>query len=138
MESASLFVRIAIGKSVGFILGLIGFVLMPYWLGPEIDAHLRWGVLLWYTTLGAIIAAFSPFHYHPFLKITLPWWVLAPLVGAWMNFLLALMAFDSLKKIMVQLSGEQGFFQSPYWISTEGAIAGIIIGFFIHRFTQPN
>jgi hypothetical protein len=50
--------RIAIGKGVGFLVGLIGFIFLPYFL-PEAGWLIRWGILLWYTTLGAIIGVFG-------------------------------------------------------------------------------
>ncbi len=77
----SLVTRIATGKAVGFAFGLAGFLMVPYLL-PEADPMLRWGFLLWYTTLGAIIAIFGVFDWHPVLELPLPWWVRAPLLGA--------------------------------------------------------
>ena len=50
------------------------------------DSLLRWGILLWYTTLGAIIGVFGVYTWNPVLKLPMPWWFLAPLLGAWMNF----------------------------------------------------
>ena len=50
----SLNTRIAIGKAIGFLIGLAGFVFFPWFL-PEAGWLIRWGILLWYTTLGAII-----------------------------------------------------------------------------------
>ena len=59
-DNPSLITRIAIGKAIGFIFGLIGFIFLPFFL-PEADSLLRWGILLWYTTLGAIIGMFGVF-----------------------------------------------------------------------------
>jgi hypothetical protein len=56
----SLITRVAIGKGIGFLVGLAGFVLLPYFL-PEVGWLLRWGILLWYTTFGAIIGVFGVF-----------------------------------------------------------------------------
>ena len=53
-KNPSLITRIAIGKTIGFLFGLSGFILLPYYL-PDVDLMIRWGILLWYTTLGAII-----------------------------------------------------------------------------------
>ncbi len=85
LEKPSLVTRIAVGKGVGFAVGLAGFLLLPV-LVPEAGWLIRWGVLLWYTTLGAIIGVFGVLTTHPVLKLPLPWWVRAPFLGAWMNF----------------------------------------------------
>ncbi len=132
-EKPSLVTRIAIGKGIGFAVGLLGFVLMPYFL-PDAGWLIRWGVLLWYTTLGAIIGMFGVFTYHPVLKLPLPWWVRAPIVGAWMNFVLTFFAYDTMKAILVSTFGTDGFMTSPFWFAAEGAIIGLIMGYFATRF----
>ncbi len=70
-KSPSLFTRIATGKLVGFTIGLAGLLLLPV-LAPEADPMLRWGILLWYTTMGAIIGVMGVFTYHPILRLPLP------------------------------------------------------------------
>ena len=39
-ENPSLITRIAIGKVIGFLFGLIGFIFLPYFL-PEADCLLK-------------------------------------------------------------------------------------------------
>jgi len=129
----SLVTRIAIGKGIGFLIGLTGFILLPYFW-PEADWLLRWGILLWYTTLGAIIGVFGVFTYHPILKLPFPWWFRAPLLGAWMNFVLTFFAYDAMDAMMVSMFGEGGVISSPFWFTAEGAMVGLIIGYFATRF----
>ena len=69
----SLMTRIAVGKALGLTVGVIGFFMVPVFL-PEASWQLRWGILLWYTTLGAIVALFGVFTFHPILKMPMPWW----------------------------------------------------------------
>ena len=126
----SLITRIAIGKGIGFLFGLAGFVLLPYFL-PEADWQLRWGILLWYTTIGAIIGVFGVFTYHPVLKLPFPWWFRAPLVGAWMNFVLTFFAHDAMEAMLVSIIGGGNIF---LWFTAEGAVIGLIIGYFATRF----
>ena len=52
----SLMTRIAVGKLIGFLFGFAGFLLLPFFL-PEAGWLIRWGILLWYTTVGAIMRA---------------------------------------------------------------------------------
>lgn len=123
----SLITRLAAGKAIGFVFGLAGFIALPYLL-PDADALLRWGLLFWYTTLGAIIGVFGVFTYHPVLKLPFPWWVRAPLLGAWMNFVLTLFAYDAMQAMMTALFGVDGMLSSPFWFAAEGAVVGWIIG----------
>jgi hypothetical protein len=120
----SLITRIAVGKAVGTIIGLIGFVLLPV-LWPESDPMLRWGILFWYATMGAIIAVYGVFNYHPVLRLPLPWWVRAPIIGAWMNFVLVFFTYDLME---AAIQGMLGIALSPFWFVVEGAIAGAVIG----------
>jgi hypothetical protein len=124
----SLVTRIAIGKSMGLAFGLIGFLMLPYVL-PEADPMMRWGFLLWYTTLGAIIAIFGIFTFHPVLQLPLPWWFRAPFIGGWMNFVLTLLMYEDLRDFSLSLFGPGSLFTSPFWFVAEGAVVGLVIGY---------
>jgi hypothetical protein len=125
----SLMTRIAVGKLIGFLFGLAGFLLLPFFL-PETGWLIRWGILLWYITVGAIIGVFGVFTWHPVLKLPFPWWFRAPLIGAWMNFVLTFFAYDTMQQMMLSLFGEEGMMSSPFWFTAEGAIIGLVIGYF--------
>ncbi len=133
LEKPSLVTRIAIGKGVGFAFGLIGFLSLPY-IAPEAGLMIRWGILLWYTTLGALIGVFGVFTRHPVLKLPLPWWLRASFLGAWMNFVLTLFAYDAMAEVMVEVFGAAGLLTSPFWFVLEGALVGLLIGYAATRF----
>lgn len=124
----SLVTRIAIGKTIGLAFGMIGFLMLPYIL-PDADPFMRWGFLLWYMTLGAIIAIFGVFTWHPVLQLPMPWWVRAPVIGAWMNFVLSLLIHDQLRQFSISLFGADSLFTSPFWFVAEGAVVGVAIGY---------
>ena len=132
-NNPSLVTRIAIGKVIGFLFGLSGFILLPYFLA-DAGWLLRWGILLWYTTLGAFIGVFGVVTYHPILKLPLPWWFRSPLIGAWMNFVLTFFAYDAMQSMMISIFGENGLLTSPFWFTVEGAVIGLIMGYFATRF----
>ena len=132
-EKPSLVTRIAIGKSIGLLIGLIGFITLPFFL-PEAGWLFRWGILLWYTTLGAIIGVFGVFTWHPVLRLPMPWWFRAPLVGAWMNFVLVFFAYAEMQAVMTSLFGAGGRLSSPFWFAAEGAVVGLVIGYVATRF----
>jgi len=132
----SLMTRITIAKTIGFLFGLTGFIFLPFFV-PDAGWMVRWGVLFWYTTIGAIIGVFGVFNYHPILKFPFPWWFRAPMLGAWMNFVLTLFGYDLMKAMMISMFGEEGLLSSPFWFTLEGAIIGFIIGFFAKIATIP-
>jgi hypothetical protein len=132
-EKPSLITRIALGKTIGLIFGIISFVLIPYFM-PEVDSLFRWGILLWFITLGAFIGVFGVMTYHPVLKLPMPWWFRSSLIGGWMFFLIPFFSYDVLSEFMVSFFGEDGMFTSPFWITIDGAFSGLIIGYFVTRF----
>lgn len=133
LEPSSLMTRIIIGKSIGFAIGLLGFTLLPFLL-PEPGWLLRWGILFWYTTVGAIIGVYGIFTWHPILKLPMPWWFRAPVIGGWMNFVLTFFAYDTLQTLIVYNLGENGVISSPFWVIVEGMLVGLLIGYFATRF----
>ncbi len=131
-EKPSLVLRIAVGKGVGFCIGLFGLIVMPYVL-PDASWLLRIGVLLWYTTMGAVIGVFGVFDHHPVLKFPMPWWVRGIIIGGWMNCVLTFFAYDTMRQSMTYLFGPSGVLHSPFWLTVEGAVVGLIIAFFATR-----
>ena len=122
-----LMTRIAVGKVgklVGFIFGLL-FLMIFY---PAVDSLLGWGVLLWYGAMGAVIGVFGVYTRHPVLDLPLPWWVRAPFIGAWFNFVLTFFAFKKFQALMVLMFGPGAGLTSPRWFVLEGAIVGLIVG----------
>ena len=132
-ENPSLITRIAIGKMLGFALGLIGLIVIPF-IWPDSSWMERLGFLFWYTTVGAFIGLVGVFTWHPMLKMPMPWWFRSSLIGAWMNFVLTLFIYDRLAVMMREFMGESGWLSSPFWFVAEGAIVGLFIGYFATRF----
>ena len=133
----SLITRIAIGKGVGFVVGLIGLILLPYFVA-DVGWMFRIGVVLWYTTVGAVIGVFGVFTYHPILHLPMPWWFRSTIVGAWMNFVLTFFAYDAFAAMMddfsLALFGDATLMTSPFWFTLEGAMVGALIGYLATRF----
>jgi len=129
----SLFTRIAIGKGVGFAFGLIGFFVLPI-LWPEASWHIRFGSLFWYATIGAVIAVFGVVTWHPVLKLPMPWWIRAPLIGGWMNLMISLIAHMEVTAMMASTFGPDGVISSPYWLVLEGALIGLLMGYLCTKY----
>ncbi len=132
-EKPSLLTRMTVGKTAGFVFGLASFFALPVFT-PDGGELMRWGMLLWYTTLGGLIGLFGVFDWHPILKLPLRWWFRAPFLGAWMNFVLVFFAYESLAQILAGAFGPDGLVTSPFWFALQGAFVGLVIGFLATRF----
>jgi hypothetical protein len=129
----SLIIRIAVGKAIGFGIGLLAFFFVRVMV-PELGSLFPWAILFWYVTLGAIVAVFGVFTYHPILQLPMPWWFRAPLIGGWMNFVLTFFIYDKLEIFIVNILGSMFGTVSPFWFVLEGALVGLLIGYFATRF----
>ena len=132
-ENPSLITRIAIGKAIGFALGLIGLIVIQT-LWPDSSWMERLAFLFWYSTMGAFIGVFGVLDWHPILRLPMPWWFRSSLIGGWMNFVLTLFIYDRLAVMMIEAFGTNGLFLSPFWFVLEGVILGLVIGYFATRF----
>jgi hypothetical protein len=92
---------------------------------PESGLLTRFGLLLWYFTMGGIIGIVGLLDIHPVLYIRLPWWVRGPSVGGWMNVVLVFFAYDLMAEVILKFTCH-GF--SPFWFALEGAVIARIIG----------
>ena len=127
-NTPSLTVRIAIGKGVGFLFGLIGFLSLPLFL-PDIGWLPRIGILLWYPLVGAVIGVFGVYTWHPILKLPMPWWFRAPLIGGWMNFVLTFFAYNLMGSLTAAVFGSVSHLQTVLLFTCEGILVGLLIGY---------
>ena len=134
-NNSALITRIAIGKTIGFIIGLIGFFMLPQFM-PDVSMQLQWGVLLWYITFGAIIGVFGELTFIPIINISFPWWIRNPYIGGWLNLVLCLVAYQEFEMLFKAFYESYGIFASPYWIVVEGMIVGFIIGLVTNKFLK--
>ena len=127
-EKPSLVTRLAVGKAVGLAIGLLGLILLPYF-APDARWLFRIGILLWYTTIGGVVGLVGVFDRHPVLRLPMPWWFRAPVVGAWMNFVLTFFAYDTMRAMLIAGFGAESALTSPWWFTLEGAVVGLVIGY---------
>ena len=132
MDTHSMARRLIVGKTVGLAIGLLGFFMLPVFL-PDVSMMLRLGLLCWYATFGVVVSVFCAIDRHPVFGFPMPWWVSAPLLGSWLNFVLCLFAYDHLAEVMVAMFGEDGLILSPFWVVAEGLLIGLVVGFAADR-----
>jgi hypothetical protein len=128
----SLLRRIAIGKAIGFLVGLAELLALPLFVA-EPSWLMRWGILFWYVIVGALIGLFGVIDRQPMLGLRLAWWFRGPFLGAWMNFVLTLFAYDAFAEIMRYTFGAGGALSSPFWFVLEGAVVGLLIDYLATR-----
>ena len=129
----SLVIRIAVGKMAGLAFGLAAFFTIPA-LAPGTPEMFRWGVMLWYLSLGAFIGVAGVISRHPVLKMEMSWWMIGGGIGAWMNFVLVLLAHDPALAVMSEAFGAGSALANPFWLVVEGLVVGLVIGWLTHRF----
>lgn len=120
----SIATRLTISKTLGLLFGVLALIGLSVVM-PESGLRTRFGLLLWYFSMGGVIGIAGVMDKHPVLSIRLPWWVRGPCLGAWMNFVLVFFAYDLMAEFIVKATG-YGF--SPFWFALEGAVVGGIIG----------
>lgn len=118
--------RVGIAKAMGLAVGLLGFFMVPV-VWPGESMWLRAGVLLWYTTFGALIGVFGLFDYHPLLRFRMPFWFRGLFFGAWFNFTLTVLMHDKFAVLLAEAGGVLANFDSPFWIVAEGSVVGLLI-----------
>ncbi|MEM8993059.1 MAG: hypothetical protein AAGD08_22080, partial [Pseudomonadota bacterium] len=94
---------------------------------------MRWGILLWYPTLAAIIALLGESLCRSEEGLLAPWWLVGSAIGAWMTLVLTLFAHQSMGAFLQQLFGPDSAFASAYWFVLEGALAGAALGYVAER-----
>ena len=104
--------RVGTAKMVGFLIGLIAFLMIPS-IWPSESMWLRVGILLWYGTFGAFIGIIGLFNEHPMFKFRMPFWFRGPVFGAWLNLVLAFLMHDKLAVLIPQLGGTLGGIEKP-------------------------
>lgn len=127
-ESTIQFTHVSLGLMIGVLIGLGGFVLVPL-IVDQPDPWLRWGILLWYPTLGGMIGVLvrdGPALWHR--------WMVGSAVGGWLNAVLTFFAHDQMRRFMETVFGQDSAFTSPFWFVLEGAAVGAVIGLVIDRF----
>ena len=125
-EKPSLMARVAVGKSIGLVFGVIAYILLPI-IVPETTLAFRLGVAFWLILMGGFVGLIGVMTYHPVLHMPLPWWFRGPLVGGFMMFNLWLVAGGQLDAVAVAMFGADSVFSSGAWSIVDGLVIGLIM-----------
>jgi hypothetical protein len=132
-NNPSMFLRIAYGKTIGFVFAGAGILLFSDWYA-DITVAQKWGFVLYYTVIGALVGLTGIMTYNPAIKLRMAWWFRGPWIGAWMNFVLMLFIYDDLTALQTEMFGANSTLSSPWWFVVEGAILGLFMDFICTKF----
>ena len=124
--------RSSLGKTMGLAVGIGSFLAIP-WLFGETRPMLQWGLLAWYITFGAVIALGGFVNNLPFINRPFPAWARGAFYGAWLNFVLVLLAYDNLLSLTSGFMGWPAALTSPWWMIVDGAILGMAMDVILTR-----
>lgn len=131
-----LYNRIYFGKLIGLTIGTFCFFVTPL-VFEGIHYNLRFAILFWYMTFGAIIGSFGYLKSDYFLLI-LPKYQRSMLIGVWLNFIIMLFLYEPLSSMLAQAFISYPVFQSPLWFIAKGALIALIIEFVISVNTRKE
>ena len=120
----SLWNRIVVGKTIGFLIGGLVLLLMPL-MGMPLDLKFAIGLWLFYIIMGAVTAFMGIFDRHPILKFKMPFWFSGIVIGLTMHLILILLSYDQWVLMMNQIDF-MGL-QSPFWALIDGSIIGLLM-----------
>ncbi|MEA3450134.1 MAG: hypothetical protein U9Q85_04155 [Patescibacteria group bacterium] len=124
----SLTSRLAVSKTIGFILGALTFFIIPL-VKPGISIEFKLGVWLFFMLMGAMIGFMGIITEYPMFNFKLPWWFRGGLIGATFTLMLVLLSYGNVQSFMnLDIVAWTGL-ESPYWIILDGTFYGIIISF---------
>jgi hypothetical protein len=121
--------RVAISKTVGFVIGVLALLALPL-IPVETTLEFKFGFLLLIMMMSVTIGLFGVFNEHPlFTGWKFHWWNRGPLVGIVFFLILILLAQDELGPFMsLNIVAWTGF-TSPYWAILDGIFLGGLIGY---------
>ncbi len=124
----SMMVRIATGKIIGLVFGLLTILVISL-IWAEVPSSFLWGLMFWYITLGAFIGIFGVYTSHPVLDIPFPWYVRAPIIGAWGNLVVALIGYEPMSQFLIVAFGADAWLSNPLWFTVDGLAFGLLAGY---------
>lgn len=116
--------RLIIGKTLGMIIGVSAFFILPM-MGMNPGTRFGIGIIFLLIMIGAVTALTGVMNKHPLLNFRMPFWVRGPIIGMSFYLLFLLLAYEDIQAIMMNHT----FFanKSPYMILIDGFIIGLLL-----------
>ncbi|MAZ29758.1 hypothetical protein CL655_00540 [bacterium] len=119
--------RLAVGKTIGFLVGGVLFFLLPA-LGASVGVQYLLGLWLTYIMMGAVIGFMGVMTEQPVLHFKMPFWLRGGIIGGSFHLLLVLLSYEAVMSLMQLPAVAWLGFTSPYWIIIDGIVLGILMG----------
>lgn len=128
---------IAVAKTAAFGIGIVAFLCLPFFVS-DLDQTKKWAFLLWYPTIAGVAGASNVSEMVPMKFMRPPWWLRAPLIGAWLNLVVVLFASGTMQDFSMVVHLSFGHLASQFWFVLDGAILGFLAGFISFRVWQKR
>jgi hypothetical protein len=122
--------HMAIAKLAGLAVGLVYFFALPS-LTDQIALNLRWGLLLWYLSLGAVIGLSGLALRQMMPRRRVPGWLIGAGVGLWFNFLAMVLGWQMIGELLAGFALPAEL-NTPLILLPEGIVLGGLIGAITH------
>lgn len=131
--------KIILGKLIGLSIALVYVILANIIIDEEISLRLQVGIMLWYTTFGAIIIL-ARIVFDNDLLITVKFPYGSIFIGSWLNFVILMVSYEELQQIILSLFilNKSSIFSSPLLFVLEGVIIGVVIDYLVARINSSN
>ncbi len=120
--------RIAIGKTIGFIVGIATMLFLPLFDIP-ILSKFGFGTLIMFVLMGVMTAFMGIFDRYPMFDLKMPWWIRGSIVGAAFMFMYVLFTYDTMQPLMQSSLVSWTGLSSPFWAILDGVFLGAFMGF---------
>lgn len=125
--------RIVLGKAIGFTIGLLAMLILPFMDIPILSTF-GIGTLLMFTMMGAMIGFVGIYTRHPLIDMQLPWWLRSSAIGFAFMLMYVLLAYDTIEVVMQSSLVTWTGLESPYWALIDGIIYGLLMGYITTKF----
>lgn len=127
----SVLARLMYGKTTGLIIGL-AVCTYVIWMNVLKNAYFGFGMILFYTLLGALIAQAGTMTKHPTLNFKMSWWLRGGILGLVSHLMLVFVSNHEITRLVETFAC--GSFESPFWILLDGVIIGMFIDWITTKF----
>lgn len=119
--------RIAIGKLIGLLVGVIVMLALPAF-DMEILSMFGLGTLLMFVLMGVMTGFMGIIDRHPMFDFSMPWYFRGPMVGVSFMLMYVLFTYSSLDLIMQSSLVSWMGPESPFWALLDGLFIGGLMG----------
>lgn len=120
--------RVAIGKIIGLVVGLIVMLALPAFDMP-IFSMFGLGTLLMFVFMGVVTGFIGLYDRHPIFSFKMPWWLSGGIVGFMFMLMYILLTYEVFEVIMSSAYVSWMGLESPFWALLDGVTIGMLMGF---------